>query len=185
MRNFSILLLVVSLTSGCAFTSAPNQNLPYSNVTTIEDLAGCYKNQGEREEGIDVIFLSQIIFPEYSPAHFDIEVVSVLVESESILYVAGKKDGSMLFEKRFTKDRDFTLNSGTITIKSQFLGHLLYPQGSPAIGVEYNSVTLGLDVSGDGKSTESSAFAGTMFVFIPTILKVTETTRFKRIGRSC
>ena len=99
--------------------------------------------------------------------------------------LTGENNKNILHEKISVEEKDFSLESGKISIKSRMVGSLAGKSGNPFIGVGNESVTLGLDKRGDGKLVKNSTFAGTAFIFIPIAGQVSDNYRFRRIENAC
>jgi hypothetical protein len=173
-----IALLVISLIlSGCTTHSAPKDNLDFSGITTAEQFAGLYKNQGEPKG-----YLSFHVFraeKSKSLPHKDIQLIQVLVSDETF-YVNAIKDNCILYSETFILGRDFNIREGKIIVNSDF-DALTRGRGDVLVGPSYEVLELGIDKEGHGKSKNSITAAGLVFLFMPIALHGLDETRFQRI----
>lgn len=80
----------------------------------------------------------------------------------------------------FWEGEDFEFKAGRIELKRDYVASGAREPGNPFIGVVTSKTLLGLDDSGQGRISQSTAFAGTGFLIIPVAGKTSNTQKIER-----
>ena len=186
MRKALLYLLSIFILSGCVMSSAPENDAEFSEKSKLNDFVGCYINIGESGEDGPNKLLSNAIWPNNKEIeHKKIKHINVQLIAGNTLDVEAKSGTEIIHSSTFVNDKDFTINKGLITIKSELLGSLAGESGNPFIGVARGSTTIGLDQNGNGKMSNTATFAGTAFIFIPLAGHVDSSIRFVKSKTEC
>lgn len=186
MRIALLFLLQICTLSSCVMYSAPENDANFSNESKLSDFVGCYKNIGESGEDNSQVLLSNVIWPNNNElSHKKIKHINVQLIAKNSINVEALSGTEVIYNSTFVNDKDFTINEGLITIKSEFLGSLADESGNPFIGVASGSTTIGLDQNGNGKMSDTATFAGTAFIFIPLAGHIDSSVRFIKSTTEC
>lgn len=184
MHKFIVILMLAL--SGCVMSSAPENNVGFSDKTKVEGFVGCYANIGESGPEEPQKLLSKAIWPKAIIEHNKIKFIDVKLASKGrVLVTAKSKENEAIFDSTFTEGQDFEMKNGQITLSSELTGSFAGESGNPFIGVAGGSVTIGLDENGHGKMSESATFLGTAFIFIPLAGHSSSSIRFNKLSNRC
>jgi len=169
------------LVPGC-FASHPRGSTGFVHATSLAQFEGVYGNAGEVKEGPPT-YLSALIWPHATGMdHRTITSIEVRASGERRLTVRARTDSTVVKEQTFVQGKDFDLHQGRLRIK-HFQGlHANHNVEDPTLGYEGESVELGLDRKGQGKSRQTTDFAGVVYLVMPIALRMTDEARFLRIG---
>jgi hypothetical protein len=183
-KNFAspFLLVISTLLIGCVTSNRPTGSADFGSITSLNQLEGIYRNQGETGEGGEggtryIYYLSAILWPNEKLDHAVIEIMEVRAVDEKRLVVKAYTGTKLMREEIYMEGKDFTIDSGRIVVKRK-LG--LATQN--AAGPVYESAELGLDLKGHGKYKRTTAFAG-IVLLIPLAMSETDEVRFIRIAK--
>lgn len=181
MKTLSIFIIIAALLGGCVST-APLENAPFSNVSSIDELVGRYSNEGDGgPEAQSSLYLSRILWPkDKSIVHERIEFINVEKASEDSLVVNGLGGGKLIKKSIFTLGVNFEIDNGVIILSSE-VGIAGLKSGEPMVGVYAGGSKIGLDVNGHGKFHSSGTAAGLVFLFLPMAVGGSQDVRFNRI----
>jgi hypothetical protein len=184
MNNWRFLLLlfyvVVSLSAcGGGFYEPPN-NVDFSRIEKLSELDGVYRNLGEGAEGRKAVFLSALIWSKAEGIeHSSISSVEVkAIKKDTVLIKAYGKEG-IVKEDTFVEGKDFNIKSGRVYLKQYF--RIPTGAGVPFLGVDYESVEIGLDRRGSGKYSTTSGAAGLIYLVVPFAVHIRDEVRFVRV----
>ena len=170
----SYLLFLFSLavvTSGCMH-QGPVQNQNFREVQYLTELEGVYVNKGDPKG-----FLSQEIWPKVGNfSHEAIQYIEVNSANDTLIVKAIKSD-CVVYERSYVLGRDFSLVDGAISIRSKSHAFSRGP-GDLVLGPSFQSTTLGVDPSGNGKSRDSFAMAGLVLMILPIALSDTREVKY-------
>lgn len=180
MKKALFLLLLLAL-SGCSTTQAPENDTGFASVAKLEDFAGCYKNCSSPAGGSSPVCLTSILWPGQFSAETQPEAVAIRSGSGSSLIASAILDNTVIQESRFEEGKHFHFRDGRIELNRDFLASGAREPGNPFIGLATSSTELGLDASGQGRISRSTAFAGTGFLIVPIAGK---TSTIQKIDRA-
>jgi len=178
MKKTSIILgtIVTLVLSSCVVKTGPENDVGFSNVEDIKQLNGCYINLADGQDKSKYSTrLSKYLWKSEKIKHHNIMTICVNILDNNIIEVKAKNLKKTLYIKRFIKNKDFSLNSGTITLNK--------PTGinsGGVAGVGFESLSIGLDKRGDGRISNGGAHVGIMLL-IPYAIVGESSYRFLRV----
>ena len=116
MKNIIMILMLLVSTSCIMHTSAPKESSDFSQVTSIHQFKGIYKNAGDPKG-----YLSQIIWTNKYMVnktwkgfeHKDIELIEV-ASTDNTLTVNAIKGNCIVYSEEYVLNRDFNIADGKI-----------------------------------------------------------------------
>lgn len=173
------LLCMTLILSGCISSSAPKDNVDFSNVERLSDLDGTYQNQSEWVSDQTPYYLSSLIWPEDKIDPKTIGAIEVKAITDNTIQVKGLGTTEIKKESILVEGKDFNLHAGRIVL-DQYTE--FGPQaGGIFVGPMTGSSELGLDQQGHGKLKKSTFFAGLAFLVYPIAAGGSDELRFRRI----
>ncbi len=183
MKKFIWCILLSIIFSGCVFHSEPKDEVNISKAVQLESLSGVYSNKGD-PKGL----LSEILFG-YLPIrsmqndleiqHNEIDKINVLVK-DNVVTAEAIANECIIYKKEYINGKDFTLENGTITLKSDFF-ILTRGSGDPLVGPSYEKIELGIDEKKHGIYKYQLYAAGLVFLFLPIAATEVSEVRFARL----
>lgn len=180
MKRFVTGCWVLLVLSGCVSTTAPADNLNFSDNANLRSFSGVFENVGTPKINGFTVYLSGILWPDRykkgPPLDGYADRIQVQINDKQVEVSAVRK-GCVAFSKRYQEGKDFILKDGRIELKSRasLINNVL-------VGPAYESVTLGLDTHGDGKYEYVGGGAGMAFLIIPYAGAERHDVRFKRLS---
>ncbi|WP_296935873.1 hypothetical protein [uncultured Marinobacter sp.] len=172
--------------AGCASTKVAEEDTGFAKTPSLEAFTGCYRNCSEPSDGSAPVCLSSIIWPDEFTAETRPKAVYIQKGDGNSLVASAVSDGVLLKQSRFREGEDFELKGGRIELKRDYIASGAREPGNPFIGVVTSKTLLGLDDSGQGRISQSTAFAGTGFLIIPVAGKTSNTQKIERApSRAC
>jgi hypothetical protein len=184
MRAAAAIFLSV-MVCGCVMSTKPTHDHGFAPAADLQSFEGCFANPGETETDAPVSLLSAAIWPVSSLDHKSIETVKVGVASPDTLRVSAVAAGHIVRQDLFVAGKDFKLEAGRIRVLSRTAGSLASEAGNPFIGVASESTVLGVDSSGDARMVRATNIAGTAFLVVPTVGRISDVTRFRKRASPC
>lgn len=166
--------------AGCASTEVAEEDTGFAKSPSLEAFIGCYRNCSVPSNGSPPVCLSSIIWPESFTAETRPEAVHIQKGDDESLVASAISDGVLIKQSRFSEGEDFEFKAGRIELKRDYVASSAREPGNPFIGVVTSKTLLGLDDSGQGRISQSTAFAGTGFLIIPVAGKTSNTQQIKR-----
>ncbi len=175
-------LVISTLLIGCVTSNRPTDSVGFGSITSLHQLEGIYRNQGETGESGEggtgyIYYLSVILWPDEKLDHTVVKTIEVRAVDEKQLVVKAYAGTKLIREEIYVEGKDFSIDSGRIVVKRK-LG--LATQG--AAGPVYERAELGLDLRGHGKYKRTSTFAG-IVLLIPLAMSETDEVRFVRLAK--
>jgi hypothetical protein len=150
----------------------PVENQSFREVQQLTELEGVYVNKGDPKG-----FLSQEIWPKVGNfSHEAIQYIEVNAANDALIVKAIKND-CVVYERSYLLGRDFSVVDGAISIRSESHAVTRGP-GDVVVGPSFQSKTLGIDKSGNGKARDSFFMAGLVFMIFPIALSDTKEVRY-------
>lgn len=172
-------LVLSAVIAGCAVHSGPEDNLDFQRVSELSELEGTYKNEGDPQGYLSSIIWGQVVGADSAITHEDIELIGVAADGAQ-LFVKAIRGGCVIYEREYTRGRDFEMDDGRITLSTDT--HLLTRGGDDVlVGPSYEKVTLGLDTAKHGKYQNKGYAAGLIFMIFPVVLSGDSEIRFDRV----
>ena len=166
-------------------TTKPTNDLGFARAVDLYSFEGCFSNRGETGADGSKSSLSSVIWPHSDLDHKRIDTVKVQVEAPDVLLVSALTADHVVREDRFVAGTDFRFESGRISVISHARASSATEPGNPFIGVYTESTELGVDAAGDARMVEAANMLGTAFLVVPTIGRISDVTRFRKLGSSC
>jgi hypothetical protein len=185
MRLNAACVILIGLCTGCVVSTIPANDLGFTNVSSLNELDGCYQNLGETKKGEPAVYLSSIIWQESGLDAKAVEAVKVEAVSSDALKATALAGRRILRQETFVADKDFVFASGQITLRSKTEGSTATPAGNVFVGVFHNATTLGIDAAGNGRVENTVTAAGTVFLVIPIAGHTRDAVRFMRSPQLC
>lgn len=183
MKKILILLGFASILvlNSCVGKSAPENDVGFEKIKQLTDLNGCYINKAECEKGSINRYLSTHILPGSDISPKKIKHICIRALNNTKLKVSAKSYKlSNLIEKTYTLNQDFKISSGKIKLKSRTENTLDGTGNANVLGMMHESISLGIDLNGNGKYNSSST--GGILLPIPVIMHLDESCRFRKIN---
>ena len=183
MKLFNITILLTFLLSGCSFVSGPQEKIGFSNTSSLANLSGLYKNEGDPGAS-----LSQILFG-YSSIQSSGE--KKLIDHKSITHIAVKvidnrvnvraiQNDCYVYERVFIEGEDFEITHGEIVLKRK-VSLLSRGPDDVLVGPVYEKIVIGLEKDGDGVYRSQVYGGGLVFLLFPVVFKELDEVRFERV----
>jgi len=181
-RTIPGILLAGLIAQGCV-TSGPPANVGFKQASELEEFEGVYRNAGEVKEGYPKTYLSALIWPDSNGVpHETVSRVEVRGAEKNALNVRAWMDTVLIREQTFARGKDFDVKEGRLLIRHHVGAHANNKSGDPFLGFEGHTVELGLDRRGEGKSRETTQFAGLVYLVMPIAMSEAREARFVRIA---
>lgn len=184
MKLTSLLLSTVLFT-GCATRTAPDHDSGFAKVLGLDAFEGCYKNCSDTSGGSALACLSSIIWPDEFGQENRPEAVHIRQENSSRLVTSAILNGVVVRESTFEAGQDFYFREGRIELKRDYIASGAGQPGNVFIGMGTGKTILGLDAEGQGRVSQSVAFAGTGFLIIPIAGSATDIWTIRRDQELC
>lgn len=169
--------LLMVIVSGCA-SHRPENNSTFAEINNLQQLEGTYRNLGESQPGTGPFYLSAILWPgETRKYHSDIVTIQVTAIGDKRAFLRGFGKNGIIREAVYEEGKDFFFDSGRIRIKRKTTD-----SGQGVAGVGYETAEIGIDAQGHGKYSQTSTFAGVVYL-IPVAWHQKDEVRFLRIGK--
>ena len=175
-----LLLMMLLLSAGCAYNSVPEGDKGFVESPDLDAFVGCYHNCSDSPEGSPAVCLSSILWPGAFNPETRPSAVSIERGDGNSLIASAITAGVVLRHSRFVEGEDFEFRAGRIELKREYAASGAREPGNPFIGVASSQTVLGLDASGQGRISQSTAFAGTGFLIVPVAGKTTSAQKISR-----
>jgi hypothetical protein len=166
--------------AGCASTDVAEEDTGFAESPGLEGFIGCYRNCSDPSDGSAPVCLTYIIWPDEFAAATPPQAVYIQKGDGKSLVASAISDGVLLKQSRFREGEDFEFKAGRIELKRDYVASGAREPGNPFIGMVTSKTVLGLDDSGQGRVSRSTAFAGTGFLIIPVAGKTSNTQKIER-----
>ncbi|WP_202346762.1 hypothetical protein [Marinobacter sp. MC3] len=167
--------------AGCASTEVAEEDTGFAESPSLEAFIGCYRNCSDPSDGSAPVCLTSIIWPDVFTAETRPQAVYIQQGDGKSLVASAISNGTVLKQSQFREGKDFELKAGRIELKRDYIASGAREPGNPFIGVVTSKTLLGLDDSGQGRISQSTAFAGTGFLVIPVAGKTSNTQQIERV----
>jgi hypothetical protein len=175
---FSFLAAPLLLT-GCIMESSPPS--PFSDLENAHALNGLYRNCADSRTA-QPRYLSAVLWPnDTGIPHNKIDFISVKTTSGNTLVVQALSGPRVVVKRRYREGTDFIIKHGRIHLKRELSLSAATPVDNPYIGLISNSISLGIDCAGHGKTEQTTRVLGTAFLIIPVAGQIKEELRFQRV----
>ena len=163
MKHIATTLVATVFVSGCLIREAPENNVGFERISSLNDLAGTYRNQAEPGREKPPVYLSSVIWGKiHGIEHEAVREVEVRTLNENTLVVRAIGDEGVEYESEFVEGLDFKIESGRIELLDK-VGVEGHERGSVVIGPYHEIHSLGIDKRGDGKLLQKVEFVGLVF----------------------
>lgn len=179
----AVLMTLFLFFTGCASTEVTENDIGFAESPNLDAFVGCYRNCSNPSDGSAPACLTSILWPDAFPSETRPEAVNIQKGDSNSLIASAISDGVVLKQSRFQEGEDFEFKAGLLELKREYIASGAREPGNPFIGVVTSKTTLGLDASGQGRITQSTAFAGTGFLIIPVAGKTSNTQKIERAPR--
>ncbi|RTR05877.1 hypothetical protein [Halomonas nitroreducens] len=183
--NRIIPFLAVVFFTGCAATTTPDDDSGFSEAVNLEAFEGCYKNCSDTSDGSALVCLSDIIWPKVFEMKNKPEAIFIEQESNNGLVVSAVSNGVTVKESTFEAGKDFHFKDGRIELDREYIASGAGEPGNVFIGIGTGKTVLGLDEYGQGRVSQSVAFAGTGFLIIPVVGAAADVSKIERSESLC
>ncbi len=173
-------MALLLLFTGCASTEVTENDSGFAESHGLEAFIGCYRNCSDPLDGSAPVCLTSIIWPDVFTAETRPQAVYIRKGDGKSLVASAISDGAVLKQSQFWEGEDFEFKAGRIELKRDYVASGAREPGNPFIGVVTSKTLLGLDDSGQGRISQSTAFAGTGFLIIPVAGKTSNTQKIER-----
>ncbi|MDT8420161.1 MAG: hypothetical protein RQ754_06990 [Desulfuromonadales bacterium] len=182
-RTICAMPLIVTLLCSCLSAStAPPANAPFSELQSISELTGVYRNLGESAENVAPVYLSQLIWPtDEALRHAEIQRVAVAERGTGVLEVKAMIDNKVVKVGNFVQNKDFAIESGKITLNRE-TGVAGFRVGEPLVGPYHGRTELGIDTGGQGKYRRHFSAAGLAYLIVPIAVSGSDNVRFVKLS---
>ncbi|PLX91004.1 MAG: hypothetical protein C0619_08320 [Desulfuromonas sp.] len=182
-RTLCAISLIVTFLCSCLSTStAPPANAPFTQLQSIRELTGVYRNLGESTENLAPVYLSQLIWPtDETLRHPDIQKVAVAELETGILEVKAMGDNKVVKVGNFVQNKDFELEAGKIILARE-AGVAGFKVGEPLVGPYHGRTELGIDTGGQGKYRRHFSVAGLVYLIVPIAASGSYDVRFVKLS---
>lgn len=180
---FNIAILLAFLLSGCSVVSGPREKINFSSTSSLANLSGLYKNEGDPGQS-----LSQILFG-YPPIkntgenktvdHKSITHIAVKVMHNRVMVRAIQGD-CYAYEREFVEGEDFDITDGEIVLTRK-VSLLSRGPDDVLVGPTYEKVVFGLEKEGHGVYRSQVYGGGLVFLLFPVAFKELDEVRFERV----
>lgn len=179
----AVLITLSLLFAGCASTEVTENDTGFAQSPNLEAFVGCYRNCSNPSDGSAPVCLTSILWPDGYTSETRPEAVLIQRGDGNSLIASAISDGVVLTHSRFQEGEEFEFKAGLLELKREYIASGAREPGNPFIGVVTSKTVLGLDASGQGRISQSTAFAGTGFLIIPVAGKISDTQKIERAPR--
>lgn len=183
--NRTMLFLPILFFTGCASTTGPDIDLGFAELADLEAFEGCYKNCSDTSDGSASVCLSDIIWPKVFEIKNKPEAIFIEQEGNNGLMVSAISNGVTVKKSTFEAGKDFHFKNGRIELDREYIASGAGEPGNVFIGIGTGQTVLGLDEYGQGRVSQSVAFAGTGFLIIPVAGTATDVSKIERSESLC
>ncbi len=176
----AVLIAFFLYLAGCASKEVTENDSGFAESQGLESFVGCYRNCSDPSDGSARVCLTSIIWPDVFTAQTPPQAVNIQKGDGRSLIASAISDGVVLKQSQFREGEDFEFKAGRIELKRDYVASGAREPGNPFIGVITSKTLLGLDGTGQGRISQSTAFAGTGFLIIPVAGKTSNTQRIEK-----
>ncbi|MCG2582672.1 MAG: hypothetical protein KA296_17520 [Marinobacter sp.] len=170
--------------AGCASKEVTENDTGFAQTPSLDAFVGCYRNCSSPSDGSAPVCLTSILWPDVFTSEARPAAVNIEKGDGNSLIASAISQGVVLKQSRFREGENFEFKAGLLELKREYVASGAQEPGNPFIGVVTSKTMLGLDASGHGRISQSTAFAGTGFLIIPVAGKTSETHKIERAPRA-
>lgn len=176
----TVLMLLFLFFAGCAAEEVRKNDIEFKESLNLNAFVGCYRNCSNPTDGSAPMCLTAILWPDVFTSESRPDAVDIQKGEGSSLIAAAISEGVVLKQSRFREGEHFEFKAGLLQLKREYLASGAREPGNPFIGVATSKTVLGLDASGHGRISQSTAFVGTGFLIIPLAGKTSNIHKIER-----